>query len=59
MGYSVQEQAAVKLCRMIARNNINNSTSPWSYGSLMTKLAEIMIEGSPLKEVPPVTAAQK
>lgn len=51
MGYSVQEQAAVKLCRFL---RLSSHSSPWSYSTVMTKLAEIMIEGSPLAVVPTV-----
>jgi hypothetical protein len=59
MGYSVQEQAAVKLCRCIAKNNVNSQATPWSYSVLMSKLAELMIEGTPLAPVQGVDAVKR
>lgn len=56
LGYSAQEQAAIKLCRYL----MDRQTGGYPIGrqAIASLLAEFLIEGSPLEAIQPVAAVE-
>lgn len=57
LGYSVQERAAIALCRWVMGHD--NPGANWSRRELAAKLADFFCEGSPLEPLPRIAPAKK